>query len=69
MNHDDRGPAAGPSLNVRIEREVARIAYVSLDARDDVVAVRIVHPEGRARLRERRRLEREDGDQEEDDRH
>ena len=59
MNDDDGRTTARAWLNVGVERQVAGIADISPDARDDVVAVGIADVERRAGLRECRCVDRE----------
>jgi hypothetical protein len=50
--HHDGRTRTGALLNVSVERQFPRVGDVTLDARDDVVAVRIADVDGGAWLRE-----------------
>jgi hypothetical protein len=60
VNHHDGWTRAGSLLDVSVERQLAGVGNITLDAGDDVVAVGIADLERGARLREgRTRAERE----------
>ena len=63
MNHDDGRAAGGALLHVRIEREIAGIGDVPLDARNDVVAIGIANLKRRTRLRGSRRCHEQKRDE------
>ena len=62
MNDDDGWSMGTAALHVGIERQITGVGDITLDARDDVVALGVTNLQSGARLRERgsRQCEKED---------